>query len=327
MGFHKNNITENDMSVLNLNNLLRNTNNADTTTPSAQPNFSTPSLSSAAMLVELSISVWTGRKKDKRATADVTMSNHAKSGVAAVNKKLMAECAELDAIQKFAANVRTFHYSATLPWTDTGIRCNPTVKFFGYHEQITAFEAEYWRLVDEFLAAYQWEVDKAQASLGAMFHRDDYPTIDSLRNKFAFRINYIPMPETGDWRVDIGNEAQQQLKEQYEQYIGDRLKQATADVYRRCSEAITRLINSMGWAQGEKPKRMYESTFDSVCELVDIMQDFNLTGDTTMEALRKQLATVMDGVSLESIKEDHALRAEKKQQLEQAMKALPSLDW
>ena len=83
----------------------------------------------------------------------------------------------------------------------------------------------------------------------------------------------------------------------------------------------------MDWVEGEKPKRMYESTFDSVCELVDIMQDFNLTGDTTMEALRKQLATVMDGVSLDAIKSDHALRAEKKQQLEQAMKSLPSLDW
>lgn len=319
------------MSLLSLDNLLRTT-NADTahdnnTTSNAGPNFSTPSLSSAAMLVELSISVWTGRKKDKRATADVTATNQAKSGVAAVNKKLMAECAELEAIQKFAANVRTFHYSATLPWTDTGIRCNTTARFFGYHEQITAFETEYWRLVDNFLSAYQWEKDKAQASLGAMWYADDYPTIEALRSKFAFRINYIPMPEAGDWRVDISNEAQQQLKEQYEQYVGDRLKQATADVYRRCSEAVTRLINSMDWEKGEKAKRMYQSTFDSVCELVDIMQDFNLTGDTTMEALRKQLATVMDGVSLEAIKEDHALRAEKKQQLEQAIKSLPSLDW
>jgi hypothetical protein len=326
------------MSILSLNSLLRNTNdsNADTgsdnannptTSHDAGPNFSTPSLSSAAMLVELSISVWTGRKKDKRATADVTATNHAKSGVAAVNKKLMAECAELDAIQKFAANVRTFHYSATLPWTDTGIRCTTTAKYFAYHQQITQLQNEFERLVNDFLSAYQWEVDKAQASLGAMFHRDDYPSIDSLRNKFAFRVSYIPMPEAGDWRVDIGTEAQRQLKEQYEQYIGDRLKQATADVYRRCSEAITRLVNSMDWTEGEKPKRMYESTFDSVCELVDIMQDFNLTGDTTMEALRKQLATVMDGVSLDAIKSDHALRAEKKQQLEQAIKALPSLDW
>jgi len=130
-----------------------------------------------------------------------------------------------------------------------------------------------------------------------MFHRDDYPTADSLRNKFAFRVSYIPMPEAGDFRLDIGNEAQQQLKEQYENYFESRIKQATADVYQRCSDSITRLINSMDWAQGEKPKRMYQTTFDAVCELIDVMQAFNLTGDTTMEALRKQLATIMDGVN------------------------------
>jgi len=323
------------MSILSIDNLLRPTNNtgstgnADTTTPSAQhqPDFSAPSISSAAMMVELSISVWTGRKKDKQATADVTVSNQAKTGVAAVNKKLMADCAELDAIQKFAASVRTFHYSATLPWTDTGIRIVPTAKYFDYHRQIAELEQEFERLVGEFLSAYQWEVDRAQASLGAMFHRDDYPTADSLRNKFAFRVSYIPMPEAGDFRLDIGNEAQQQLKEQYENYFETRIKQATADVYQRCSDSITRLINSMDWAQGEKPKRMYQTTFDAVCELIDVMQAFNLTGDTTMEALRKQLATIMDGVTLESIKEDHALRAQKKEQLERAVKALPSLDW
>ena len=121
------------MSVFNLNNLLRTTDTAQHNTQPEQPNINAPSLSSSAMLVELSISVWTGRKKDKQATADVTMSNHAKTGVAAVNKKLMADCAELDAIQKFAASVRTFHYSATLPWTDTGIRIVPTAKYFAYH--------------------------------------------------------------------------------------------------------------------------------------------------------------------------------------------------
>lgn len=315
------------MSVLSLNNLLRTTDTAQHNTQPEQPNINAPSLSSSAMMVELSISVWTGRKKDKQATADVTATNQAKTGVAAVNKKLMADCAELDAIQKFAASVRTFHYSATLPWTDTGIRIVPTAKYFAYHQQITDLQHEYDRLVSAFLDAYQWEVDRAQASLGAMFHRDDYPTADSLRNKFAFRISYIPMPEAGDFRLDIGNEAQQQLKEQYENYFESRIKQATADVYQRCSDSITRLINSMDWAQGEKPKRMYQTTFDAVCELIDVMQAFNLTGDTAMEALRKQLATIMDGVTLESIKEDHALRAQKKEQLERAVKALPSLDW
>jgi len=48
---------------------------------------SVPSISTAAMLVELSIGVWTGRKLDKKASNDVTATNNAHKGVANVSKK------------------------------------------------------------------------------------------------------------------------------------------------------------------------------------------------------------------------------------------------
>ena len=50
------------------------------------------------MLVELSISTWTARKKDKQASEDVTRSNGADSGAASVNKNLLSGCDELTAI-------------------------------------------------------------------------------------------------------------------------------------------------------------------------------------------------------------------------------------
>ena len=53
---------------------------------------------------------------------------------------------------------------------------------------------------------------------------------------------------------------------------------------------------------------MYESTFDSVCELVDIMQDFNLTGDTTMRHCVNNCYGHGRG-ELDAIKSDHAPRA------------------
>ena len=87
---------------------------------------SAPSISSSAMLVELSISTWTGRKLDKRASQDVTSTNNAVTGVANVHKKLLGDCAELDIIQKFVGNVRNIHYAMTMPWSDTGIRLLPT---------------------------------------------------------------------------------------------------------------------------------------------------------------------------------------------------------
>ena len=138
--------------------------------------FNTPTISSSSMLVELSISTWTGRKKDKRASEDVTSQNYAAAGVASVNKKLLGDCAELMAVQKFTANLRNAHYAMTMPWSDTGLRLLPTAQYFKYHQQMTALKQEYERLVALFLSAYDWEIMQAQTKLGDLFIRDEYPT-------------------------------------------------------------------------------------------------------------------------------------------------------
>ncbi|MCL5460093.1 hypothetical protein M3M33_15760, partial [Loigolactobacillus coryniformis] len=71
---------------------------------------SVPSVSSAAMLVDLSISVWTGIKKDKRASQEVEAQNNAEKGVARVSKKLLGDCTELKALQDFTANIRSGYH-------------------------------------------------------------------------------------------------------------------------------------------------------------------------------------------------------------------------
>jgi len=99
--------------------------NSLTSTNQSAPAITSPSvgsISSSAMMVEVSFSTWTGRKLDKRASRDVTMTNGADTGTANVNKKLLGDCEELKAVQKFAANARNIHYSMTMPWSDTGMR-------------------------------------------------------------------------------------------------------------------------------------------------------------------------------------------------------------
>ena len=59
------------------------------TTNSVNDQHNAPSIGSSSMLCELSISTWTGRKKDKRASEDVTTDNHAASGVASVHRSCL----------------------------------------------------------------------------------------------------------------------------------------------------------------------------------------------------------------------------------------------
>ena len=89
----------------------------ETVTPSV-PQSTAPTLASSAMLVEVNISNWVGRKKDKRASADVTTQNHADTGVASVNKKLLANSDTLKAIQTHVTAVRAMHANMTMPWSE-----------------------------------------------------------------------------------------------------------------------------------------------------------------------------------------------------------------
>ncbi len=290
-------------------------------------NTSAPTIASSAMLVELSIGVWTGKKKDKAASDDVTRLNNAQKGVASVSKRLLGDCAELDAIQKFAANVRTLHYSATMPWSDSGLRLLPTSQYFKYQKQVTALRDEFARLVEVFLRAYAWEITQAQAKLGDLFIVSEYPNEDELRKKFRFNMTYIPLPEAGDWRVDMEREAQDALREQYQAAFTAQLKGAMDDIWQRLHTTLSTLSRQLSdqTEDGKTPK-IYASVFDRANEIIDMMETCNITNDMNMQLMQKRLKLAFRGVTVENVKDDANLRRETKQAIDAAIKALPSLD-
>ena len=289
---------------------------------------SVPSISSASMLVELSISVWTAKKLDRQASEEVTAAKHADKGVARVNKKLLGDCAELDALQKFASNVRMTHYHSTLPWSDMGPRLLPTAKYFAYHKAFTAIEAEFHRMVDAFLGAYDLEVAQSQAKLGDLFDVREYPSVDELRSKFRFKLNYLPLPEAGDWRLDIGNEALASLRDQYEAHYKGQLDTAMRDIWKRLFDTLTVLSRQLAdqTEDGKTPK-LYQSVFDRALDVIDLMETCNITGDMQMQLMQRKLAQTFRGVTLDAVKDDSHLRRETKQAIDAAIKALPSLDF
>jgi len=294
---------------------------------------SVPSISSAAMLVELSISVWTGIKKDKKASQDVEAQNGADTGVAKVSKKLLGDCAELKAVQDFTANVRTgIHYDMTMPWSNSGLRLLPTSKYFKYHQTMTALQAEWQKLVDAFLAAYDWEAAQAQAKLGSLFARDEYPTMEKLREKFRFNLNYIPMPEAGDWRVDMEKETRDALAEHYQKFYHDQTQRSVMATWAVAAEALSAMSDRLADpADGEKANKNGSKVFrDSLVEnmmaAIDKLEEFNLTNDPTMRQMKQRLASIMAGVTPDALREDRAFRLETKRAVDEAIKALPSLD-
>jgi len=297
------------------------------------PSIATPSIASSAMLVELNISQWTARKKDHQASDEVTANKYADKGTASVSKKLLGNCPELDAIKKFATAARTAHYSMTMPWSDNGLRLLPTTQYAEYHNEMTRLQNEFATLTTDFITKYEWEVISAQARLGNLFARDDYPTTDHIARKFDFRMAYIPLPEVGDFRVDVATDQREILEEHYKSYYTKQIESAMGDVWQRVHKALSAMSDRLADPDaGEKTNKrghkiFRESLVDNALNLLQVLSTCNVTGDSQMEALRLRLDDTLRGVTYDSLSHSHAQRVQTKRAADEMLAALPTLDW
>jgi hypothetical protein len=296
-------------------------------------NFNAPSIASAAMLVDLSISQWSGIRRDKAASAKVSDDAGAKRGVASVTKKLLGDCPELKAISDFVAMVRTgTHHEMTLPWSNSGLRLLPTAKFFDYQADVTAKQGKFATLVKEFLLSYEWARAEAKAALGSLFNDDEYPTADVLARKFKFVVNYLPVPEVGDWRVDMGNTAREELSQRYADYYEEQNKKTIAALVSQTLEPLMRMSEKLAdptandKANSRGIKTFRDSLVENVVAMIDRLETYNLTNDPTIRETRFKLQQVMDGITPDALREDAYLRRETKRKVDEVIASLPSLD-
>jgi hypothetical protein len=278
-----------------------------------QPRYN---LDTCAMLVEFNASVWTARKLDKTTTDEVVSSKNATAKDAArVNKHLLAGRTELDVIQQMVGRARTYVYDHTLPWSDSGLRLLPTVNFVAFTERMNQFEEEFERMVAEFVTIYPTLISAQAMSLGDMFKRSDYPTANEMVTKFAFRIGFLPVPTAGDFRVDIGNEAQEELKTRLNEMAEERIEAAMKDIRARLGDHMKRMSDRLttDYVQGEaKQRRFHDSLVDGALELCDLTKALNVVGDATLEAARKELEGALLGVTPQELRKNEHVRQDTK---------------
>lgn len=266
------------------------------------------SLSSSAMLVELNISLWTARKLDKKVSNDVDISNSTRTKAGNYHKNLLAGDESLSAIQKLVGCIRTYHMKVTSPWNDAGQRLLSTGMFLTYKQEMSRLENDYWDLVNQFLPEYGVKISAAAFQLGALFNRDEYPDVDQVQHKFGMSVRYTPVPESGDFRVDIANEAMNDLKDQYDMLYQYNLDKVTKDAWDRLHRVLTQLSFGLRTDKDGKQGKVYNSVIENTQELCNMLTYFNVSGDTQLEAMRIKLENTMLGLDSKDIKDSDYIR-------------------
>jgi ElaB/YqjD/DUF883 family membrane-anchored ribosome-binding protein len=277
-------------------------------------------ISSSAMLVDLSISVWTGRKLDKSVSAEVDASKNTKGKAGNYHKNLLAGSEKLAEIGKLSSSIRNWSYSQTSPWSDAGTRLLPSTLFFDYKAKLAEYEKMFTDKVTEFLAEYDVLVSKAAFQLGDLFNREDYPAVEKVAQKFGMFYTFSPVPEAGDFRVDIGEAGMRELQERYDEAYRVRLNGAMKDVWERLHDALSKISERFDYQEGDTKKIFRDSLVENVQELTELLKHLNITNDIQLEEMRKKLMRYFSGTHADMFRGDDDMRANTKQAVDEMLK-------
>jgi hypothetical protein len=279
-------------------------------------NFSASKLSSSALIVNMSLSVWTGRKLDKRVSEEVDQAKSTKTRAGNYHKNLLAGSGKLEQITKIANACRAWMYATTQPWGDNGDRLLPVSALLEFKSRLADYEQQFGTAVNDFLNDYDTLVAAAAFQLGDLFNREDYPTRESITAKFAFRYSLTPLPQAGDFRVDVGNDGLRELQEQYEQVMHDRVTGAMREAWDRLYEVLERMSDRLSDDTDDngdvKRKIFRDSLIDNAVEICGLLKTFNITGDLRMDEMRRQLEDALKNVDAQSLRDSDHLRQQTK---------------
>lgn len=266
-------------------------------------------IQNSSMLVDLNISVWTGRKMDRKVSEEIDASKgtHARAGN--YHKKLLAGTQKLDELQKLVSGIRIWHYEQTLPWSDGGSRLLPMANFFDYKATLNAWETQFTECVDEFLVEYPTLVSAAAFQLGDLFSSDEYPDVHKLADKFKFKSVFLPVPSAGDFRIEIGEAHQAELKAQYEKFYEERVNTAMGDAWDRLHDVLSKLSGKLA---GVEKQLFRDSLVNNAVDLCDLLTKLNVTQDAKLEQARKKLESALVGVDAKELRNHDEVRLDVK---------------
>lgn len=266
-----------------------------------------------AMLVSLNIGLFNPKKLDRSVTREVLISKNASANAGAFVKNILPDEA-IKPIQAAGSALRAWVYTQTLPWNDESFRLLPVAQWDAFTDQLRARIASFNSLVDQFCAQYETHRDKALLQLGALANPKDYPPLSTVRTKFYINVNYTPLPDSRDFRLDdMPEEAMNELRANADLRVAEAVNEARNDLYRRLSERLEHIVKRMTEVSAKKEgNRIHGSLLSNLSELCQLIPALNVTKDQELENLRQRVMREIAPFDIEDIRDNEDSRTDLK---------------
>lgn len=240
------------------------------------------SIKDHALLVSLTVSKPQMTAKDGKATRDAEDANNA-SGAGHYRKDLYPKVlvAPIVAIE---ASARAYIASQTYMW-NRGEYLLPTTRFMTFADRIAKFEVEFSQSVTAFLNNWSNVMQIAERNQGDLFDASAYPDLAELKSDFRFRVNYRPVTDSGDFRVDLQEEELTALRESVEESTKESVNSILRQPLERLQKVVAKLneatkkedrfvVNKKTGVSDLKSPIFRDSVVENLMEEINLLHDF-----------------------------------------------------
>lgn len=241
-------------------------------------------LNDRALLVQLTISQWSARKLDKRATKEVAENHGAIDAAGRYNKSLLPLNDYLANVGTKTGLIRNRYLDNTLPWGIEGTRILPSANYLAFMTDFRKQKSEWEYAVGMFLDHYGDLKDSARRLLGSLYNEADYPSEQEITGKFKMDMAVFPVPST-DFRVALSNDEMTSIKSDLESRLKQSQQAAMKDVWERLYERVKHMVERLS----DPKSRFHDSLIDNARELCALLPRLNFTDDPDLEMMRSEV--------------------------------------
>lgn len=263
-------------------------------------------LSDKALLVQLSISQWTARKYDKKATEQVASANNAAVQSGRYNKSLLPMNDFLANVHQKSTLIRKKYYANTLPWGIDGTQILPSANYLSFMTDFRKEKYEWQMVVNSFLSEYMRLKTHARVSLNTLYNEADYPSQDEVASKFNMDMSIMPVPD-GDFRVDVAEEELARITADVERRVVDASQNAMKEAWNRLHDRVKHMAEKL-----DDPKAVFRDTLvENTREICSVLTRLNFTDDPNLEAMRQEVERSLTKHHPDALRNDPDLRRDK----------------
>jgi hypothetical protein len=262
------------------------------------------SIADRALLVHRSLTAWSGRRYDPAESRDLTERRGAATDSARVNKLLVPKDV-LRPIEQHDGEWQRWHESMTLPYPARGFAILCGEAYFDYCEGTTVRTEARLRLVDQLGAVLPGALSGAATRLGGLLKPGDVPEVDWVLARYTAEVVFLPFPDTSKIDALIGERAANDTA----RYLDSTVADAMRDVWQRVYDVAERMRERLEARNADPTARVYASVVDNVRELAALLPKLNLTGDTRLDQMGREIAKRLAVWSVEELREDEGARA------------------